>query len=183
MNWIAERKKNYSLKLFEKRAKKVKFPHSFVDLEQANSIGVIVNINMFTSKDLIVITDYITKLEDSGKSVFLIELNFKRRTEPMFSDTNKTVFINPTHINWLGLPSREVLARVNKYKPDILINLDNSQSMTSRFICGLANAKTRAGFYEEGFENFYELMIDLPKDTKLKSLLSAFEDYLKMIEK
>jgi len=183
MNWIAEQKKKYSLRVFGKKVKKVRFPHDFVDITHAKRIGLIININMFTSKDLIVMTDYMTRLEDSGKQILLIELNFKRGTEAMFSDTSNTVFVNPMHISWLGFPSREALLKINKYESDILINLDNSNMMTSRYICGLSNAKTRAGFYEEGYEDFYELMIEAPADLKLKSMLAAFEDYLNMLKK
>ena len=183
MKWLKDYKQKFSLRVFRKRAKNVKFPHKGVDLERAKKIGIIVNMNMMTSKDLIILTDFITRLEDTGKQLILIELNFKRKTEPMFNETNQTIFINPTQISWLGFPSREALQEINKNKIDILLNLDISDLMTSRFICGLSNASTRAGFFEEGYEEFYEFMLDIPKETKLKELLTSFETYLKMIEK
>lgn len=183
MNWLQEHKQKFSLKTFRKKSRKVKFPHNFVDLKRAKSVGFIININQCTPKDLIVLTDYITKLEESGKSIFMVELNFLRKSEPMFNETNQSIFINPTHISWLGFPSKEVLKEINKNKADILLNLDTSDGLTSHFICGMTNAKTRAGLYEEGMEHFYELMVDVPRDTKLKLLLSSFEEYLKMLDK
>lgn len=183
MNWIQSVRHKYSLNLFHKRAKKGEFRHEFIDLDTAKKIGFVVNINMMAPKDLIALTDFLTKLEDSGKTVFVVEINFKRKSEPMFNETIRSIFINPDHINWLGFPSTEKLQEINKEKPEILMNLDTSEKMTSRFICGLSNADTRAGMYEEGYEEFYELMLDISKDTKLKDLLSHLETYLKMIEK
>ncbi|MCB9232248.1 MAG: hypothetical protein H6581_11325 [Bacteroidia bacterium] len=183
MNWIQEYKQKFSLKTFRRKSKKVSFPHDFVDLDRAASVGFIINIGLCTPKDLIVLTDYITKLEEHGKKVFMVEINFLRKSEPMFNETNKSIFINPSHISWLGFPSREVLKEINANQADILLNLDTSEGLTSHYISGMANARTRAGLYEEELMDFYELMLELPRDTKLKTLLSSFEEYLKMIEK
>lgn len=183
MNWAQSVRHRYSLKLFNKRARKIEFPHDFVDLDRAKTIGFIVNINLLQPKDLIALTDFLTKLEDTGKDVFIVEINFKRKSEPMFNETIKSIFINPEHVNWLGFPAIGRLQEINKQKSDILLNLDVSEKMTSRFICGLSNAKTRVGMYEEGYEEYYELMLEISPETKLKDMLSHLETYLKMIEK
>lgn len=183
MNWLQNLKQKYSLRTYAKRAQKVRFPHSFVDLERASRIGFILNMNQFNSKDLIVLTDYITKLEDHGKSVVLIELNFQRRTEPMFNETIKSIFLNREHINWLEFPSVKKMQEVNASQCEILINLDTSERMTSRYVCGFSSAPTRVGIAREGEEQFYELMVELPEDVKLKPMITQFETYLKMLEK
>ena len=183
MNFFQKLKQRYSINVFRKRTRRVVFSHDFVDLEKAKTIGFIIHMNQYNSKDLIVLTDYITKLEDHGKQVVLIEINLRRKSEPMFIDTIKSIFINPTHISWTGIPSLSKMQEINYSRPDILINLDTSDNLTSKFICGLSNAKTRAGIAKQGMEMFYELILQLPEDTKLKTLLQQFEHFLKEIEK
>lgn len=183
MNWIQSLKHRHSLRTFKKRSRKVKFPHQFIALGKAKTVGFIININLYTSEDLILLTHYLTKLEDKGKKIFLVELNFKRKSLPMFTQTNQSIFINPAHINWMGFPSVQKLKAINTKKCDILLNLDHSENMTSRYICGFSNAKTRVGIHEEEFEKVYELMLQISPETGLKTMLNQFETYLKMIEK
>lgn len=67
MNWLQSIRHRYSVKVFLQRAKKVSFPRAFVDLEHANAIGFIVNIEQFSADDLVYFTKYITHLEDREK--------------------------------------------------------------------------------------------------------------------
>jgi hypothetical protein len=39
------------------------------------------------------------------------------------------------------------------------------------------------GLHEEGFEDYYELMLQLPPETKLHKILDTFEHYSKMLQK
>lgn len=183
MNWIQSLRHGHSMKVFKGRAKKVSFPHAFVDFDTAKTIGFIVNISLLTAEDLIMFTKYITKLEEKGKQPVVVELNFKRKSEPMFTDTIKSIFINPEQINWLSFPSIKRLQEVNETRCDILLNLDTSERMTSRFICGLSNAKTRVGLHEEGYEGFYELMLQMPLETPLAKIMETFEMFTRMIDK
>lgn len=183
MNWLQSLRHRYSLSVFQTRANKVAFPHQFVDFDHAQMLGFIVNIGQFNADDLVYFTKYITHLEDKGKKVVVVELNFQRKAEPMFRDSVRSVFINTSQINWLDMPSLSRMKEVNDAKIDILVNLDLSERMTSRYVCGLSNAQTRVGLHEPGYEQYYELMLQLPAETKLNKVLEHFEFYSKMIEK
>lgn len=183
MNWIQSLRYRHSLNVFKKRTKKVQFAHEFVDLDIAETVGFIVNVELFSAEELVFFTKYITKLEDKGKKVVVIEVSHKRKSLPMFQSSVASVFINPSQINWLMFPSVTRQQEINAKKCDILVNLDSSEKMTSRFICGLSNAKTRVGLHIEGYEDFYELLLQLPSDSKLPKILETFETYSKMLEK
>jgi hypothetical protein len=183
MNWLQSLKHRYSVRIFTQRAKRVSFPHAFVDLEKAASIGFIVNIDQFSADDLVYFTKYITHLEDRGKMVAVVEVTHDRKSLPMFKDSVKSVFINPAQLNWLDFPSIKRLQELNAIGLDILVNLDTSEKMTSRFVCGLSSAKTRVGLHEPGYEDFYELLLQLPIETRLHKILDTFEFYSKMLEK
>ena len=183
MNWVESIRHRHSLRVFHSRARKVTFPHAFLDMDKATRIAYIINMGQLEAKDLVVLTEYITKLEDHGKKVLVVELNPKRKSEPMFIDTVGSIFLNSSHISLLGFPSSQKMAEINQWKPDIILNLDTTEALTARFICGLSNAVTRVGRYEEGYEEYYELMLDLAPETGLRTMLVQMETYLKMIEK
>jgi hypothetical protein len=183
MNWVQSIRHRVSLGKFEKLASKVRFQHRFVDFEVAKTIGFIINIAEFNAENLVYFTQYITKLEDRGKSVVVIELNLDRKAEPMFRDSVRSVFINAAQVNWLQLPSVPSMKAINGFRLDILVNLDVSELMTARYVCGLSNALTRVGLHAPGDEDFYELMLQLPPETKIQKVLEHFEFYAKMIEK
>lgn len=183
MNWVQSIRHRVSLSTFEKRASKVRFPHTFVDFDVAKTIGFIVNIAEFNAEDLVNFTQYITKLEDRGKAVVVIEINLERKAEPMFRDTVRSVFINSAQVNWLFMPSVPTMKSINNFQLDILVNLDRSEPMTARYVCGLTNARTRVGLHEQGYEEYYELMLQLSPETKIQKVLEHFEFYAKMLEK
>ena len=183
MNWVQSIKHGYSLKVFRSRGKKVKFPHRFVDFEQASRVGFIINIGLLSAQELVSFTKYITRLEENGKKVLVVELNLRRKSEPMFAGSSASIFINPGQINWLDFPSVPMQKQINKFECDIIYNLDTSERMTSRFICGLSNAAMRVGLHEEEYEGFYELMLQIDKETRLSEVLDTFERYSKMLKK
>lgn len=183
MNWIQSIKHQRSLSLFRKRSSKVKFPHEFVDFDHAKTFGFIINIGHINPDELVHFTKYITKLEEKGKKVIVIELNLRKKAEPMFGTSVNAMFIDTNQVNWLGFPSTDRLRKMNNAKFDILFNLDTSEEMTSRFICGLSNARMRVGVHEEETQNYYELMLQTGPESRLKPLLESFEMYSKMLHK
>ncbi len=183
MNWIQSIKRAQSIKVFQSRVKSVKFPHCFVDFDRAGSLGFIINTSLISGEELVTFTKYITRLEEQGKKVLLIEINLRRKSEPIFSGSSRSIFIHPGLINWLDFPSVSLLQDINKFNADILFNLDTSKRMTSRFICGFSNAAMRVGIDEEKYKGYYELMLQIESGAKLKNILNSFEQYSKMLKK
>lgn len=183
MNWVQSIKHQHSVKTFRKKAGKVSFPREFVDFDQAETFGFILNIEQIHPDELVHFTKYITQLEDKGKKVIVVELNFQKKASPMFVGNVNAIFIGQPHINWLGFPVDEKLRELNEAHCDILFNLDTAEKMTSRYICGLCNARMRVGIHEEEQESFYELMFQIGEDQRLKTVLKAFETYAKMLQK
>lgn len=182
MNWVQSIRHKHSLNIFRNRAKKVSFPHTSVGFERASTLGFIINIGLINAEELVLFTKYITQLEDKGKKVVLIELNFQRKSAPMFTKSLQSIFIGPSDTNWLSFPSVDILKTINAAGIDILFNLDTSERMTSRYICGLSNAKMRVGLHEAEYEDYYELMLQMNHNVKLQKVLDTYERYTKMLD-
>ncbi|MFK7970221.1 MAG: hypothetical protein AB8F95_07630 [Bacteroidia bacterium] len=158
--------------------------HDFVDIDQAKRVGFIVNVQDINEKDKGRLTQYVNQLKKAKKDVFLVELNFIKKSTPIFTNLSNGVFINPEKLNWLGLPTTDVESKFAQTEMDILMNFDNSNNPTAQYLCRLANARTRTGVYVEGQEACYELMLSLPENgQKVPAMLDQFDFYLKMLEK
>lgn len=159
-----------------------KIRHDFISLNNAKSIGLVINANQCNPEDLKDIHHYIDSFKTKGVTVTIFEINFTKKSTASFKTSAHSVFINPETMNWLGFPTSSVQNQIAQYKVDILINLDVSDNITSHFVCGLANAKTRTGIYREGMEVFYELMVSF-KENRFRKMIPNFEHYLKMLQK
>ncbi len=183
MSRLQSIKHQHSLKVFRTRARKVAFPHQFVDFKRADTLGFIINIGLINAEDLVFFVKYLQELEEMGKKVILVELNLQKDATSMFTQSIQSIFINSRKINWLDFPTVSTLKAINSAKIDILFNLDTSERMTSRFICGLSNAKMRVGMHEEESKGFYELMLQLEPGTPLQKVLETSLAYTNKLEK
>lgn len=182
MNALRTFKRNLALRNFRKKSASIAFPHWGMGIYKARHIGLMVNVTLSNPKDLIMLTEFIGKLEELGKKILVIEINFGKKAEQMFNETTQSIFVSRKHVNWLGLPAKELLKEINSQKLDLLLDFDTSDTLTARFIAGFSNAATRVGLFDEEFKANYELSIESPRSIKLKSLIASYEQYLKMVE-
>lgn len=183
MSWFERQKDNLARYFYHRRTRKIKPRHDFVALHQAKKIGIIIHVNYFNLRYTKQIADFVTRLEQEGKQVYIIELNTKNKADSVFSDIKLSVFLNRKYFNWFRIPNHFATAKVNKHHLDILIDLDPSDELFSRFLVGLSNARMRVGIHREGFENYYDLLIAVPANTPAGTLLTQIENYLNMLEK
>ena len=183
MSWFERQKIKLAKFFYARRAVKVRPRHDFVSLKQASKVGILIHVNYFNLRYTKQIADFITHLENDGKQVYIIELNTKNKADSVFSDIKLSVFLNRKYFNWLHIPNHFATAKVNKHHLDILIDLDPSPELFSRFLTGLSNARMRVGFHRDGFENYYDLMIAIAPDTPVSKTLEQIENYLNMLQK
>jgi hypothetical protein len=183
MSWFERQKANLARYFYHRRSRKSRPKHDFVSLGKAQKIGILIHVNVFNLRLTKQIAEYVTHLEKNGKQVYIIELNTKKNADPVFSDIKLSIFLNIKYFNWLGIPDHFGLAKINKHHLDILIDLDTSDSLFSRFVTGLSNARMRVGIHREGTEPYYDMMIAVKPDTPSDTMLSQIENYLNMIHK
>lgn len=183
MEWLSDLKEKFSRRRIRSLDRTKEFSRDFVDIETAKFIGVIVNVDSLNAGDESLIKDYLAVLRKRKKRVLLIEISFNKKSEPTWKGLgDEFVFINPTKLNWLDYPTPAIETQIRQYELDILIDLDMSPRMTSKYVCSMAKAKTRTGVHREGLESCYELMINRSDVKDLKSLLKEFDYFLNMID-
>lgn len=183
MEWLSDLKEKFSRRRIRSLDRTKEFSRDFVDIDSARFIGVIVNVDALGPNDEKIIKDYLAVLKKRKKKTLIIELSFNKKAEPTWQSAgDEFVFINPTKLNWLDYPTPAIESQIRQYELDILIDLDMTPRMTSKYVCSMAKARTRTGLHQEGLESCYELMINKSGDKDLKSLLKTFDYFLNMID-
>ncbi|MDP5168796.1 MAG: hypothetical protein NWR72_01005 [Bacteroidia bacterium] len=183
MEWLNDLKEKFSRRRIKSLDRTKEFSRDFVDIESARFIGVIVNVDALTPEDQTLAKEYLAALKQKKKRTLVIEISFNKKSEPTWqSQGDEFIFINPNKLNWLEYPTPAIESQIRQYELDILIDLDVSLHMTSKYVCSMAKARTRTGIHREGLESCYELMIHRPEENDLKSLLKEFDYFLNMID-
>lgn len=183
MEWISDLKEKFSRRRIRSLDRTKEFSRDFVDIDSAKYIGMIVNVDAMGSGEEAIIKEYLAVLKKRNKKTLIIELSYNKKSEPTWNEAGDAfVFINPTKLNWLDYPTPAIETQIRQHELDILIDLDLTPRMTSKYVCSMAKARTRTGLHQEGLESCYELMINKSGDNDLKSLLRTFDYFLNMID-
>jgi len=184
MKWIDQ----IRAKLSRKRYMQIepvngKYERDFLNLSGAVKVGLIVNLTKISEVNLAQIRHFLDMLLTQKKELLVIELNFQKKSEPVLQGSYNHIFINPLDLDWLRFPSEEIIDQLQALSMDVLLNLDQSDQITSKYLCSVMNARTRVGIHEEGFEDCYEVMIAHQPVDQVEYLIQTFEGYLSMTRK
>lgn len=183
MEWLNDIKEKFSRRRIRSLDRTKEFSRDFIDMESAKFIGVIVNTDALSPDDQLLVKDYLGALRDKKKRILLIEVSFNKKAEPQWQAFgHEFIFLNPAKLNWLDYPTPAIETQIRQYELDILIDLDTSPRMTSKYVCSMAKARTRTGIHREGLESCYELMIHRADEQDLRGLLKEFDYFLNMID-
>jgi len=183
MTFIDNIKQRLSLKRIVHLAKSKPYRHDFIDIENARTVGIIVNMTHCSREEQNHLLTYVKQLLRLNKSVTVIEINYDKKADPQFNTEVPSIFINASRLNWLDYPVPAIETQIRRHDFDILLNFDASERMTSKYVCAMAKVKTRAGIFIDGLEICYELMVNPSKSRKIPEMIKEFEHFLQMIEK
>ncbi len=183
MNWLETIKHKLSLRRLAQVERSTRTLRDFVDIDRAKTVGLIINVGDCSTEELRTFRHYIDELKHQNKHVTVLEINFTPKSEPQFRQSVESIFLNPAKLNWLDFPNNETESLLRNVTVDVLIDLDNSDRMTSRYICSVSGARTRVGRHREGLESCYELMIDESNPVGIPKKIETYTYFLSMIEK
>lgn len=183
MNWLQSIRKRTFEWEFRKLDANGKGKHDFTNLDMAKNIAIILNTTEPNRKEWDELIAYISNWRDLQKKITLIEINYRPKSVPsLLVAYMDAFFINKESMNWSEKPKGEVVDKLYERKFDVLIDLDLTSGRAAKLLCKMVRATTRVGFFEEGFESCYELMIVRPVQVSLLQSFKAMEQYLTMIQ-
>ncbi len=89
-------------------------------------------------------------------------------------DSNPDNKICRKDINWYGLPKGEKVDRFTQKKFDILITINPNKTKHLHYLNAASKAKFKIGLLPDELE-FYNLMIDCPKNDSIKKIFSDIQ--------
>lgn len=139
--------------------------------KEAKQIGLLYTIDENRSDEAL--AGIISKLESDQKEVNTMTFVPKaaKRPDPDYA------FFNEKDLNAKGNWSKESVSQFKKKPFDFLISLDWNQNKYTQNILAGSKAKCRVGRYEEGKDQYFEMMIN-PNDDKYATYLEQVYHYL-----
>jgi hypothetical protein len=152
-----------------------------MNLDAAAKVGVAYNL---TEESVYrTVSDYVKKLQDSGKNVKAIGYVESKRLTGQFLPKLSYDFIYPTNLNWNLKPVSEASRDFVDTEFDILIDLSTEDLLPLLFITGLSKAKFKAGIQSRAKTGILDLMIDIKGTAGLEALTEQLNHYLNIINK
>lgn len=139
--------------------------------KEAKKIGLIYTLDDNRPEDRLV--ELIEKFESDGKEVSTMVFIpvAAKRPDPDYA------FFNEKDLNTKGNWSKDTVTQFRNEPFDFLVSLDWNQNKYTQNILAGSKAKCRVGRYEEGKDQYFEMMIN-PNDDKYASYLTQVYHYL-----
>ncbi|MCF8463989.1 MAG: hypothetical protein K9G41_04070 [Flavobacteriales bacterium] len=150
-------------------------------LDSARSIGIIFNAK--DERTFKLIREFSDKLRGGGlRKVQALGYVPKGDVASFLQSSQDFDFFTREDFNWYYKPQgRKVVAFMSE-PFDILIDLRLNKFISLLFIVGLSRAHFKVGRLGKGYEEFYDLMIDVEANSDVAYFIEQIQHYLKMLE-
>jgi hypothetical protein len=161
--------------LFKKREKSV------VNFADANYIGIVFNASNPENFELV--KKYITYLKENKKKVKSIGFfDLKEVPQNQLSKLEYD-FISRNELNWYFFPSGPDVSNFVSEPFDVIINFDLENSLSLLYLLAFSKAKFKIGKFNEKYQQYYDMMIDVEDNSTLKYFMRNVDVYLNMVNK
>jgi hypothetical protein len=169
--------------LYANRIKKIKHHRQFISLEKASRVGFVLSSKSILPEETNRFITFIQSIESLGKSVYVIELPRKKKSNRHFGNKIKSILLDKKYFNFFNLPSQFAIDKINGYHFDILVDLNRSEELTSRYLTGLSNAVMRVGIHDPAQTHFYDLMLSIDPRRPAHMILENLNSTLTLFNK
>jgi hypothetical protein len=129
------------------------------------------------------ISDYVKKLQDSGKIVKALGYVHSKRLTGQFLPKLSYDFLYPTGLSWNYKPVSTAAKDFMEEEYDILIDLSIEEHLPLLYLTGMSKARFKAGLKSKQRSRYLDLMIDLGEKDGLDELIIQIDHYLSIINK
>jgi len=152
-----------------------------MNLGEAKRIGVLYYLT--DEPTYRTISDYVKRLQDSGKMVKALGYVESKRMTGQFLPKLSYDFLYPTGLSWNFKPVSHASKEFMETDYDILIDLSTSDYLPLLFITGLSKARFKAGMQSDLRAAYLDIMINLGEQDGLDELIKQIDHYLSIINK
>lgn len=150
-------------------------------LDSARSIGIIFNAK--DERTFKLIREFSDQLRGGGlRQVKSLGFVPKAEVASFLQSSQDFDFFTREDFNWYYKPQGRKVVGFMSETFDILIDLRLNKFISLLFIMGLSRAHFKVGRFGKGYEEFYDLMIDVDGNEDLSYFIQQIQVYLKMLE-
>lgn len=177
MKTIGRKIKDYC---FKKQRQKVKRTRKVVNYHDAVSIAILYDASK--EADYKYIANVVKNLQNEHKKVKTIGF-IRQKKMPSYGFPKLTFeFCNKREFKWNFKPRQLVIKEFIEYPFDILIDLSPPDIYQFKYISGLSKASLIVGFYNEKWNEYYDLLIKVEPDCTIEGFMQHCIHYLKMLK-
>ncbi len=184
MTFLGKIKNKLLISVHSKLIRNQKTTKRIVDFESARSIGILFDYNNVQDREFVV--GFADKLASSGKEVQILGYCKSKKASNFVEPESFFPKIVPQVCNDADFGFRKLfrtgaLKRFVSYDFDLLVDLSPSDFHLIKVTVGLSSAKLKTGFYQDSFENRFDIMIRERAEAGSFTKLVHLEKYLKII--
>lgn len=161
--------------------RKLKLTHQVVPFDDAARIGILYDAT--DERDYEIVRSYVKQIRSVYKKDVLAMgyVDKKQLPSGQFAQYGLDFFTRKD-LDFRMIPTDPIVQNFIRESFDILINLNNGKSFPLRYIAALSRAKFRIGRYDKRNVACYEMMLHLPPDTGIKTVIEETERYLRQVK-
>lgn len=163
-----------------KQSKNLSRTKRFFNLKNADSFLILFDAN--SNEDVELVNKYIQYLKDLGKKVTSLAFFNHKELSPNFKPSLNSVFLTKKQINWLSVPKSDAVSNLITTEFDVLINFVVKDIFPLTYVTALSKANFKIGKFDNKYKNYYDFMIDVGQENKLKSFMKHVDYYLGIIQ-
>ena len=150
-------------------------------LASARSIGIIFNAK--DERTFKLIREFSDKLRGGGlRQVKSLGFVPKAEVASFLQSSQDFDFFTRDDFNWYYKPKGRKVVGFMSEPFDILIDLRLNKFISLLFIVGLSRSHFKVGRFGQGYEDFYDLMINVDANSALSFFIEQIQHYLNMID-
>ena len=167
---------------FLQDVRKLKLVHEVVPFDDAQKIGILYDAT--DARDYEVVKAYVKQVRSVYKKDIQAMgfVDKKQLPNGQFAQYGLDFFTRKD-LDFRLIPKEPIVDNFIREPFDILINLNNGKSFPLRYIAAVSHAKFRIGRYDKRNITCYEMMLQLPPDTGIKTVIEETEHYLRQVKR
>ena len=153
-----------------------------INLEQAQSVAIIYRVE--DEKKLTVVKNYVKHLKEEEGVRKIMTLGYfpEKEMSPFLKPQLEFDFFCKKDMQWNERPGGTTVKNFCSEYYDILIDIEREEIVPLRYILNWSKAKFKVGYYTEEHKNYYDLMMQVPKEDTAE-FIAQVNYYLSIINK
>ena len=151
-----------------------------IKLKDARNIGIV--FNMHSEEEYVAVGDFVRRLQQSGKKVWVLGYSNAKRSPVYFSPKLSYDLILRGDVDLFMLPKAKFIPQFIEQEFDILFDLRKANELPLDYVVELSKARFKIGSGKSGQFGPYDIQIDATEEMITPELIDQMVYYIDTID-